>query len=55
MKQVIHDIYWEVTVELEKIQKRKLLLSERVALEKALAKLDSIKKIINRCNINPTT
>lgn len=47
MKQVINDLYRETLWELEKIKKGKLLLSERVALEKAVVKLDAIKKLLN--------
>jgi len=52
MRQVIYDLYWESVRELEQIKKSKLLLSERVALEKALIKLDAIKKILNQCTIS---
>lgn len=47
MKQVINELYWEAIRDLEKIQRSKLLLSERIALEKALVKLDALKKLIN--------
>lgn len=53
MKQLIFDIYWETINELEKIHKSKLLLSERIALERAIVKLESIKKILGCCDISP--
>lgn len=51
MKYLLIEVYNDVTRELENIKKTRLLLSERVALEKALAKLDALRKIINHCNI----
>jgi hypothetical protein len=50
MKQVMNDLYWEALREIEKIHKGKLLLSERVALEKAMTKLDAMRKILNYYN-----
>ena len=47
MKKVIQDLYWEAMRDLEKIHRKKMLLSERIALESALTKLDAIKKLIN--------
>lgn len=46
MKYVIVDLYNEAVRALDDIKRSKLHLSERVALEKALAKLDAMKKII---------
>lgn len=53
MKQIINELYWDALRDLEKIHKSKLLLSERVALEKAIVKLESIKKILNVCSLTP--
>jgi len=55
MKQVIFDTYWELLRDLDKIHKSKLMISERIALEKALVKLESIKKILNYCNVTPNS
>jgi len=51
MKYVINDLYREAISELDKIKRSKLHLAERVALEKALAKLDAIRKILNSSTI----
>lgn len=53
MKYLINDLYFESIRELEKLPKSRFLISERVALEKALAKLDAIKKILNYCTVTP--
>lgn len=48
MKYVINDLYAEAMWQLDQIKRSKLHLAERVALEKALAKLDAIKKILSQ-------
>ena len=53
MRQLINDMYWDAIRDLEKIHKSRLLLSERVALEKAIVKLESIKRILNYCDVKP--
>lgn len=47
MKQLLNDLYWESIQEMEKIKKSKLSLSERIALERAVTKLETMKKILN--------
>lgn len=51
MKQLLNNLYWESVTELDKIRKQKLLLSERIALEKAKVKLEMIKKLLDNVNI----
>lgn len=46
MKSIIRQLYWETITELEKIKKGELRLSERIAYEKAIVKLDVIKKLL---------
>ena len=53
MRGLVNELYWEVLNDLDKIHKSKLLLSERVALEKAIVKLEAIKKIIGFLNMDP--
>lgn len=47
MKQIINELYWEVMSELEKLHKSKMLLSERLAYEILVVKLETIKKLLN--------
>lgn len=51
MRQVISDLYYEALRELENIKKTKLLISERIALEKAVTKLEAMKKVLNNCSV----
>lgn len=51
MKQVITNLYWEAIRELEKMHKTKMLLSDRIAFEKALVQLDAIKKILDYSSV----
>lgn len=51
MKQLLTDFYWEAMRELEKIQKGKLKISERVALEKAIVHLEAIKKTLGYVDV----
>lgn len=51
MKYIINDLYREAQNEMDKIKKSKLSISERVALEIAITKLDAIKKLLNSSEI----
>lgn len=51
MKQIIKDLYWETRKELQKIQKSKMSLSDRIAYERALERLDFINRLINQSEI----
>lgn len=53
MKNLIHELYREAYYELEKIKRSELKLSERIALEKALVKLEDMKKVMSYCDIKP--
>lgn len=52
MKQLIIDLYWEVNGELEKIKKSNLSITERIAYETAITKLEVIKKILNITDVS---
>lgn len=52
MKQVIRELYWAAISDLDQIKKTKLNISERIALEKALARLDAIRRMLDVTNFN---
>lgn len=47
MQQLVFEFYREALYNLDRIQRSKLSLSDRIALEKALVQLDAMKKILN--------
>lgn len=51
MKSIIHHFYYESMRDLEKIQKSKLRIAERVALEKAIVRLEDLKRLLDSCSI----
>lgn len=53
MKQLIKDLYYESQRDLNNIKKSKMALSDRLLLEKALVRLEDMKKIMDYCNITP--
>lgn len=47
MKQVIISLYWDAVSDLDKIKRSTLRLSDRLALEKAIVRLEAIKKLLD--------
>lgn len=47
MKNLLNDLYWEVMAEVEKLHKSKMILSDRLAYERLVAKLETMKKLLN--------
>jgi hypothetical protein len=50
MKDVIDQLYFSVTNNLRDMKKSEMSLSERIKYEVALAKLDAMKRIIDKYN-----
>ena len=50
MKQVVYSLYHSVKNELSNMKKSNMSISDRVAYEKAVAKLEAIKLIIDQFN-----
>lgn len=51
MKQIIKNLYWDAQRELNKMQKSKMSLSDRVAYEKALEKLELALTLLNQSEV----
>jgi len=48
MKEIMKQLYWEALNDLDKIKKSRLMLSERIGLEKAIVKMELIKRLLDK-------
>lgn len=51
MKQIIKNLHWDAKRQLERMQKSKMSLADRIAYEKALEKLELMTLLLDKCDV----